>query len=119
MNLFDSADDVFVPDFGSILVEKTGSNSSHVQDARQVYHLDLIKTLEGFSELPSGPYFLHGPNLHQAWRLYDDEFGAFTFGVIPDDSDKPDEYVTFRILHHLLTISDTNLSLRLHCKEIQ
>ncbi|CAF3641369.1 unnamed protein product [Fusarium graminearum] len=92
LNLFDSADDVFVPDFGSILVEKTGSNSSHVQDARQVYHLDLIKTLEGFSELPSGPYFLHGPNLHQAWRLYDDEFGAFTFGVIPDDSDKPDEY---------------------------
>ncbi|KAF0641863.1 hypothetical protein FPSE5266_07106 [Fusarium pseudograminearum] len=92
LNLFDSVDDVFVPDFGSILVEKTGSNSSHVQDARQVYHLDLIKTLEGFSELPSGPYFLHGPNLHQAWRLYDDEFGAFTFGVIPDDSGKPDEY---------------------------
>ncbi|KAM0231732.1 hypothetical protein ACHAPO_008312 [Fusarium lateritium] len=92
LNLFDNVDDVFVPDFGSILVEKTGSNSSRVQDARQVYHMDLIKTLEGFSELPSGPYFLHGPNLHQAWKLYDDEFGAFTFGVIPDDSDKPDEY---------------------------
>ncbi|KAM0495654.1 hypothetical protein ACHAP8_007921 [Fusarium lateritium] len=91
LNLFDNFDDVFVPDFGSILVEKTGSNSSRVQDARQVYHMDLIKTLEGFSELPSGPYFLHGPNLHQAWRLYDDEYGAFTFGVIPDDYDKPDD----------------------------
>ncbi|RGP68975.1 hypothetical protein FSPOR_4952 [Fusarium sporotrichioides] len=92
LNLFDNVDDVFVPDFGSILVEKTGSNSSRVQDARQVYHMDLVKTMEGFSELPSGPYFLHGPNLHQAWRLYNDEFGAFNFGVIPDDSDKPDEY---------------------------
>ncbi|KAG8667923.1 hypothetical protein FPOAC2_13127 [Fusarium poae] len=92
LSLFDNVDDVFVPDFGSILVEKTGSNSSRVQDARQVYHMDLINTLEGFSELPSGPYFLHGPNLHQAWRLYDDEYGSFTFGVIPDDSDKPDEY---------------------------
>lgn len=92
LKLFDTVDDVFVPDFGSILVEKTGSNSSHVQgDARQVYHMDQIQTLEGFSELPSGPYFLHGPNLYQAWRLYDDEFGAFNFGVIPDDFNKPDE----------------------------
>jgi len=53
--------------------------------------MDLINTLEGLSELPSGPYFLHGPNLHQAWRLYDDEYGAFTFGVIPDDVDQPKE----------------------------
>ncbi|RGP81786.1 hypothetical protein FLONG3_90 [Fusarium longipes] len=93
LDLFNTVDDVFVPDFGSILVEKTSSNSSRVQeDARQVYHMDLINALEGFSELPSGPYFLHGPNLYQAWRLYDDEFGAFTFGVVPDDFDQPNEY---------------------------
>ncbi|KAF4998241.1 hypothetical protein FGRMN_3290 [Fusarium graminum] len=92
LNLFDSYDDVFVPDFGSILVEKTGDNSSQVRgNTRQVYHMDQIKALDGFSELPSGPYFLYGPNLHQAWRLYDDEFGAFTVGVVPDDLGKPDD----------------------------
>jgi hypothetical protein len=55
--------------------------------------MDQIKALDGFSELPSGPYFLYGPNLYQAWRLYVDEFGAFTSGVIPDDLNQPDEYV--------------------------
>ncbi|KAF6518741.1 hypothetical protein HZS61_017115 [Fusarium oxysporum f. sp. conglutinans] len=93
LQLFDSIDDVFVPDFGSILVEKSGDNSSQVQvDTRQIYHMDQIKALDGFSELPSGPYFLYGPNLYQAWRLYDDEFGAFTSGVIPDDLNQPDEF---------------------------
>ncbi|KIL95535.1 d-mandelate dehydrogenase [Fusarium avenaceum] len=92
LDLFDSYDDVFVPDFGSILVEKTGDNSSQIRgNARQVYHMDQVKALDGFSELPSGPYFLYGPNLHQAWRLYDDELGAFTFGIVPDDLGKPDD----------------------------
>ncbi|PNP79587.1 hypothetical protein FNYG_07203 [Fusarium nygamai] len=93
LQLFDSIDDVFVPDFGSILVEKSGDNSSQVHvDTRQIYHMDQIKALDGFSELPSGPYFLYGPNLYQAWRLYDDEFRAFTSGVIPDDLNQPDEF---------------------------
>ncbi|RBR13067.1 hypothetical protein FVER53590_06671 [Fusarium verticillioides] len=93
LDLFDSIDDVFVPDFGSILVEKSGDNSSQVHiDTRQIYHMDQIKALDGFSELPSGPYFLYGPNLYQAWRLYDDELGAFTSGVIPDDLNQPDEF---------------------------
>ncbi|KAF5628742.1 D-mandelate dehydrogenase [Fusarium sp. NRRL 25303] len=92
LQLFDSIDDVFVPEFGSILVEKSGDNSSQVHvDTRQIYHMDQIKALDGFSELPSGPYFLYGPNLYQAWRLYDDEFGAFTSGVIPDDLNQPDD----------------------------
>ncbi|KAF5967938.1 D-mandelate dehydrogenase [Fusarium bulbicola] len=91
LQLFDSIDDVFVPDFGSILVEKSGDNSSQVHVDRQIYHMDQIKALDGFSELPSGPYFLYGPNLYQAWRLYDDEFGAFTSGVIPDDLNQPDD----------------------------
>ncbi|KAF4451464.1 hypothetical protein F53441_5556 [Fusarium austroafricanum] len=92
LELFDSIDDVFVPDFGSILVEKSGDNNSNFQlDAKQIYHLDEVQALDGFSELPSGPYFLHGPNLYQAWRLYDDEFRAFTSGVIIDDLNKPDD----------------------------
>ncbi|KAF4978680.1 hypothetical protein FZEAL_4974 [Fusarium zealandicum] len=94
LQLFDSYDDVFTPDFGSILVEKPGGNGSHGASvtAREVYHLDLVMALEDLAELPSGPYFLHGPNLHQAWRLYDDDLGAFTSGVIPDDLAQPDEF---------------------------
>ncbi|KAF5714579.1 D-mandelate dehydrogenase [Fusarium globosum] len=92
LQLFDSIDDVFVPDFGSILVEKSGDNNSQARvDTRQIYHMGQMKALDGFSELPSGPYFLYGPNLYQAWRLYDDEFGAFTSGVIPDDLNQPDD----------------------------
>lgn len=94
-------------------MEKTGDNSSQVRgNARQVYHMDQVKALDGFSELPSGPYFLYGPNLHQAWRLYDDELGAFTFGIVPDDLGKPDEYVVFAC-HSSLTCSGFNLLLRL------
>ncbi|KAI8662232.1 Amidase domain-containing protein [Fusarium sp. Ph1] len=96
LQLFDSYDDVFNLEFGSVLVEKPGSSSNDVVNTtitgRPVYHLDQITAFEDMAELPSGPYFLHGPNLHQAWRLYDDEFGAFTFGVIPDDLYQPDEF---------------------------
>ncbi|KAJ3461300.1 hypothetical protein MRS44_009853 [Fusarium solani] len=96
LQLFESYDDVFNTEFGSILVEKPGSSDNDVVNTtitgRQVYHLDQITALEDMAELPSGPYFLHGPNLHQAWRLYDDEFGAFTFGVVPDDLHQPDEF---------------------------
>jgi hypothetical protein len=113
LDLFESYDDVFVPEFGSILVEKTGDNSSQVRgNARQTYHMDQVKALDGFSELPSGPYFLYGPNLHQAWRLYDDELGAFTFGIVPDDLGKPDEYVAI-VCHSSLTCSGFNLLLHL------
>lgn len=98
LQLLDDYDDVFIPDFGSVLVEKPGNgnasavNSLEDSSARQVYHLDDIVGLsDDFAELPSGPYFLHGPNLHQAWRLYDDDLGAFAFGVIPDDVNHPDE----------------------------
>lgn len=45
----------------------------------------------GFRDLPSGPYFLHGPNLYQAWRLYDDVLDAFTFGVIPNSINGTDD----------------------------
>ncbi|PSR82855.1 amidase signature domain-containing protein [Coniella lustricola] len=43
----------------------------------------------GKPELVSGPYFLSGQNLHQAWRLYPDEHEAFVYGVLPEDPVDP------------------------------
>ncbi|KAK7419721.1 hypothetical protein QQZ08_010734 [Neonectria magnoliae] len=110
LHLLDEYDDVFTPEFGSVLVEKlgkgNGSNFVSLQDrsARQIYHLDDIVGLsEDFSELPSGPYFLHGPNLYQAWRLYEDDLEAFTFGVIPDDVNEPNG---FQVLSSLSSQGD-------------
>ncbi|KFA46974.1 hypothetical protein S40293_09794 [Stachybotrys chartarum IBT 40293] len=100
LRLYDIYDDVFTPEFGSILVEKPEGNSSDlniVQNAgnmqiQQLYHLGEVATMAGMGELPSGPYFLHGPNLHQAWKLYDDDHEAFTFGVIPEDVNGAEEF---------------------------
>lgn len=56
-----------------------------------VYHLESeAAVLEGENLLPSGPYFLSGPNLHQAWRLYPDELEAFAFGLVPDEPFSPE-----------------------------
>ncbi|KAM5460203.1 hypothetical protein MferCBS49748_007745 [Microsporum ferrugineum] len=37
-------------------------------------------------DLPEGPYFIVGQNLHQAWRLYPDTLGAFSTTIVPDDT---------------------------------
>ncbi|KPM40801.1 hypothetical protein AK830_g5768 [Neonectria ditissima] len=111
LHLLDEYDDVFTAEFGSVLVEKPGKGNGSTpvslqgQSARQVYHLDDIAGLsDDFSELPSGPYFLHGPNLYQAWRLYDDDLEAFTFGVIPDDVNDPNG---FQVLSSLSSKGDS------------
>lgn len=95
-------DDVCDDDFTGILVvnpSSSGSDSGVMADDASgpalsrfsaVYHLvPDANVLKEEDRLPSGPYFLSGPNLHQAWRLYPDELEAFTFGLIPDDSFSP------------------------------
>lgn len=101
---FDRRDDVFVPEFGFVLIEKPGPNSSTstestsparhdkrghhyrlMNSGKGVDHADGVSMASDLSKLPSGPYFLHGPNLYQAWKLYDDDADAFAFGVIPDN----------------------------------
>lgn len=100
LELLDDYDDVFNPEFGFVLIEKPGpgqSNASQLEafggsPPRQIYHLeDMAGLSQGFSELPSGPYFLQGPNLHQAWRLYSDDLEAFASGVLPVDLNEPNE----------------------------
>lgn len=44
---------------------------------------------ENDNPLPSGPYFLSGPNLHRAYRLYPDTQDAFVYGMIPNDVYNP------------------------------
>jgi hypothetical protein len=113
LDLFATVDDVFQSDFGGILVEKPDKDSSiglgqniGPRSSRTVVRLqqvEIAKEVEadadGFGDLPSGPYFLHGPNLYQAWRLYDDVLDAFAFGVIPNSiNDTEDGYVLYCVL---------------------
>ncbi|KJZ70252.1 hypothetical protein HIM_10366 [Hirsutella minnesotensis 3608] len=118
---FGARDDVFVEDFGVILIEKPNSSNATAgrdglrrgggrrrPDDGSLYHLSSsggdVKVMAGgaggdsnntknqgtdFSKLPSGPYFLHGPNLYQAWRLYDDDAGAFAASVLPENVTHP------------------------------
>lgn len=94
LKLYDLYDDVFIPEFGSVLVEKTPISaaseqlSPHVND-RPLYRFANDSSIKEIGELPSGPYFLYGPNLYQAWRLYADDLDAFTTGIIPEDVDSP------------------------------
>lgn len=94
---FDAADDVFIPDFGGVLVEKVPENETALDSQRAVGDRDVhqlqgaMRILNDLVELPSGPYILHGPNLYQAWRLYDDTYEAFDFGVILENVTHPEE----------------------------
>ncbi|PHH93364.1 hypothetical protein CDD83_5918 [Cordyceps sp. RAO-2017] len=99
---FGRRDDVFVSEFGFVLIEKPGGANSSTGSAmslqeqhgdaadrrRKIYHLDeAVSLMAGeMARLPSGPYFLFGPNLYQAWKLYDDEADAFALGVIPENA---------------------------------
>lgn len=96
-------DDVCTDEFTGVIVERPsspGAGSPRILDdnasdqfmghSHSIYHLasgDVSS--QGLDKLPSGPYFLSGPNLHQAWRLYPDELDAFTFGLLPDDLYEP------------------------------
>lgn len=94
LTLYDIYDDVFIPEFGAVLVEKTPANTTDYRDdsrfGARVHRLVENSTTRDFEQLPSGPYFLYGPNLYQAWRLYSDDQDAFTIGVIPEDIGSPD-----------------------------
>ncbi|OAQ65358.1 amidase [Pochonia chlamydosporia 170] len=98
LRLFDFYDDVFTPEFGSILIEKPGGNSgvsvASVGNGKYVMHLrnDTVTTKRSVSDLPAGPYILHGPNVHQAWKIYNDTLDAFAFGVYPENVDEIDGF---------------------------
>lgn len=89
LSLFDKYDDVFTPDFGFALVEKPGPDAANKTKPSNVTVMLSSRDVNDapgndLSNLPSGPYILHGKNLHPAYRLYDDELAAFAFGVVSD-----------------------------------
>lgn len=88
-------DDVFSDGFATIAIVQTGATG--IADEL----VSLLKTTGYFETvycsyaespvdvLPSAPYFLHGYNIHQAWRLYPDDLDAFICSVIPEDVWEP------------------------------
>lgn len=108
LQFYVETDDVCSPSFTDILVEKPSKDSSSnlfmkkkddssysskatYRLQKTVLHTSSTDNPEARDDdyLPSGPYFLSGPNLHQAYRLYPDTQDAFVYGMIPYDVYNP------------------------------
>lgn len=95
INTFTHADDVYSEYFKrSLIIQTTGSlkDASLLHELRSSPHFDTIhmSTVSSLEKLlPSGPYFLQGQNIHQAWRLYPDELDAFIITVVPREVSSP------------------------------
>lgn len=95
-------DDVFNPSFvdgGVLLPYNVHPGQSKQTISQTLDHLLASKSARilwiedsTIVDLPEGPYFLQGKNLHQAWRLYSDEFSSFTAGVVPNDDEDGGPY---------------------------
>jgi len=96
---FTIIDDVYTTDFHDFLVvqvpHEVELNLEELTDdfgclTKLEFRRVLCSTVDSEENLlPSGPYFLQGQNLHQAWKLYDDSLGAFIQTVVPDNVTVP------------------------------
>ncbi|KAJ6782018.1 hypothetical protein PWT90_05873 [Aphanocladium album] len=109
-------DDVYSSEFSFALVEKPGANETKRAvgarrasvEGKQTYTVQVTESPPNdstaqsspFSNLPTGPYILHGKELHQAYRVYEDELGAFSAGIV---SEKHDNFNKFVDLGDMLT----------------
>ncbi|PMD44122.1 amidase signature enzyme [Hyaloscypha variabilis F] len=93
---FEARDDVFSSRFinGAILYAQTTGNESEgqvmptaVEEFLRAQSSELVFSdpSDTAPRIPEGPYFLKGKNLHQAWRLYEDELCSFVSAVVPAD----------------------------------
>ncbi|KAH8684339.1 amidase signature domain-containing protein [Tricladium varicosporioides] len=91
-------DDVFSIAFvENVVFQIPHSDKGPLTAAPQVDHdvSEAFSSLEGWSwyfwesneKLASGPYFLWGSELHQAYRLHPDVCGAFVYGCVPSNED--------------------------------
>ncbi len=101
-------DDVYSSEFAFALVEKPGANETAKRavgtkrasvSGKQTYTVRVTGSQPDgasaksspFSNLPTGPYILHGKELHQAYRIYEDELGAFSAGIVSEKHDNFDQ----------------------------
>ena len=104
LHTFESLDDVYSKGFAdsglvfyganSSVTKKSPSTPTGLWNSSSIYHLNPGSLTK---ELPPGPYFLQGQNLHQAWRLYPDYLDAFIFGVIPEDVHNHQRFIQISI----------------------
>lgn len=91
LRAFERADDVYSSGFSKQLVLAASETTIEASKAFLANLKDFDQVFPSLSEeLPAGPYFLCGQNLHQAWRLYEDDLDSFIFAVLPDDVQAPD-----------------------------
>ncbi|KAJ3481696.1 hypothetical protein NLG97_g7758 [Lecanicillium saksenae] len=102
-------DDVYSSEFAFALVEKPGPNETKRAvgarrasvEGKQTYTVQVTESRpkdnsaqsSPFSNLPTGPYILHGKELHQAYRIYEDELGAFSAGIVPEKHDNFTKFI--------------------------
>lgn len=93
LDLFQQADDVYSPEFAhSVVITGSLEELDHGRSTLLSQHFSTVYTSDALN-LPPGPYFLHGTNIHQAWRLYPDYLDAFIFGVLPENALQPQRFV--------------------------
>ncbi|KAM3504581.1 hypothetical protein MY11210_008300 [Beauveria gryllotalpidicola] len=98
-------DDVYSSEFAFALVEKPGANETRRARRSSVAgkHTYTVQVTDSrpnegtkasaLSTLPTGPYILHGKELHQAYRIYEDELRAFAAGIVSEKHDAFDSFV--------------------------
>lgn len=86
-------DDVISKEFTFALVEKPGPDAANatkrmiMQPSKRAVFSTLAAKDDpssALANLPTGPYILHGKNMHAAYKLYPDDDLAFTTGLIPN-----------------------------------
>ncbi|ATY58573.1 Amidase signature domain [Cordyceps militaris] len=102
-------DDVYSSEFAFALVEKPGRTNDASRSSmgtsrvpgKQTYTVQVVasrpdadaQAVAPFSDLPTGPYILHGKELHQAYRIYEDELGAFSAGIVSEKHNTFDRFL--------------------------
>lgn len=92
---FASEDDVLSDDFSSSVILRPSQGVDLSVVANRLLQSKLLRTIHisdpthKSGRLPSGPYFIQGRSIHQAWKLYEDELDAFVIPTIPCDGFEP------------------------------
>lgn len=90
-------DDVFSDDFTSVAILQFSQNAvslstvaARLAESRRFQAAYTNAPVHAHDSLPQGPYFIHSPSIHQAWKLYEDDLDAFVVPTIADDAANPD-----------------------------